>query len=480
MELFKGSFSSAQPFSKQTVSVPLPDEVNYGQRAQFVLPRMGDVISNITLSFTLPELTRAPKDTIESSEPMIDWHGRVHIWRPGVDMDYEQDHFIDTIIFPTSSDPPESLPSFANFHGSVTLEEGQTWRVGEFDYTLDNTLIPTAKVENNYKTQGYSDSISNAMLEEASLLIGGQTVQVLNGEILEILNDLTLPFSMDETLSKTQGRVYNPMGMTPAATNPQSSNFDVVQPPDFEPFPRRFYVPLRFFFHNKPGASLPHTLLTHHEVEVALKFRSLKYASSITTDVAKPAQLRLFVDYVTLSPPERAAMTAAPPELVIPQYQLNAFELAPTTGEQNVRLTFKHPVKELILVFQDMNTVETPGGPPRLFEYEDILESLSVRLNDWEKLPHEVGSGDYLHSVVPMNHHTASPRRNVYTYSFTLRPEEDDASGSINFSRVLNPSLSIRLKDVIGLESKNIYMRVYAVSLNVLVFGQGMGSLYFS
>lgn len=468
MDLFKGSFSSSQPFSKQTVSVPLPEEVLFGQRAQFVLPRMGDMISNITLSFKLPYLTRAPK----KFESRLVGKVPIHVWRPNVEGDYDKDYIIhdgDTI----SDIGIYENDIFVNKYADVS--DGDVWRVGPTDYTVASGQFD-AGVPNNSDKLGYSDSISNAILEEASLLIGGQTIQTINGELLEIMNDLTMPFSMDDTLQKTQGRTYTAKGMTPAASNPH----EFPNAPDLEPFPRRFYVPIRFFFYNKPEASIPHGLLTSHEVEVVFKLRSLKYASSINSDLVKPTELQLFVDYVTLGEEERAKMGTDQLEYVIPQYQMNAFELKNTTDEQTARLTFKHPVKELIFVIQDMDKVDDNAGvdPPKLFEYEDILDSLSIRLNDWEKLPHEVGSGQYLHSIVPMDHHSASPRRNIYVYSFTIRPEEDDASGSINFSRVLNPSISVRLKETTG--QSNLFMRVYAVSLNVLVIGRGLGSLYFS
>lgn len=465
MDLFKGNFQTALPFSKETVDVPLDRKVVFGERIQVTLPRMGDMISNISVSFELPELVKPPKE-FDSPTP---GNTRIHVWRPLVEGDYDMDHYIEYVTF----DPLDPLQGL-----SVTPQPEEWWRILEYDYKADGT-----KEANNTKYLSYCDSVSRALVEEVQLIVGGQVIQTLNGEIMELLEDLDTPFSQDTAMQKTQGRRYNAEGLGPASSAPQSTYFSDNPPMDMEPYPRRFYAPLKFFFKGNPQLSLPLFALNFHEVELAIKFRPITSVSSLeSTSLDISTGLRLFVDYVTLGEQEKSKIIASPLEYIIPQFQLNTYQLANTGDEQNFRMTFKHPAKELLCVIQDMTDIDPYPGqyPPKLFDYQDVLGSLSIRLNDWEKVSHDIATGHHLHSIVPMNHHTASPRRNQYVVAFTLTPEKEDAAGSINFSRVIHPTIGIKLKAENLVQGAQYHMRVYAVSLNMFIIGKGLGSLYFS
>ena len=56
--------------------------------------------------------------------------------------------------------------------------------------------------------------------------------------------------------------------------------------------------------------------------------------------------------------------------------------------------------------------------------------------------------GDYFNKVVPFEHHTNIPNsKRINVYSFALRPEEQQPSGSLNFSKVDNSQLEINLNN---------------------------------
>jgi hypothetical protein len=69
----------------------------------------------------------------------------------------------------------------------------------------------------------------------------------------------------------------------------------------------------------------------------------------------------------------------------------------------------------------------------------------------------------------------------VYTYSFALKPEEHQPSGTCNFSRIDSSSLNFSHMDgVTGSSNQNIKLFVYAVNYNVLRVMSGMGGLAYS
>jgi len=62
-------------------------------------------------------------------------------------------------------------------------------------------------------------------------------------------------------------------------------------------------------------------------------------------------------------------------------------------------------------------------------------------------------------------------------YSFALRPEEHQPSGSCNFSRIDNATLQLVLSNSTVEGTKTAKVRVYATNYNVLRVMSGMGGL---
>jgi len=78
--------------------------------------------------------------------------------------------------------------------------------------------------------------------------------------------------------------------------------------------------------------------------------------------------------------------------------------------------------------------------------------------------------------VQPYNHHSGSPYPGIYSYSFALKPEEHQPTGTCNFSRIDNAQVAITTAAV-G-DTKSLHM--FAVNYNVLRIQSGMGGLAFS
>jgi len=62
-------------------------------------------------------------------------------------------------------------------------------------------------------------------------------------------------------------------------------------------------------------------------------------------------------------------------------------------------------------------------------------------------------------------------------YSFALKPEEIQPSGTCNFSRIDQAEVSVYLKT--GMPT-NLLQKMFAVNYNVLKIASGMGGLVFS
>ena len=88
--------------------------------------------------------------------------------------------------------------------------------------------------------------------------------------------------------------------------------------------------------------------------------------------------------------------------------------------------------------------------------------------------------GTYFDQVQPWQHHTRAPDTGINVYSFALRPEEHQPSGSCNFSRIDNATLQVVLSNATVAGTNTAKVRVYATNYNVLRVMSGMGGLAYS
>ena len=88
--------------------------------------------------------------------------------------------------------------------------------------------------------------------------------------------------------------------------------------------------------------------------------------------------------------------------------------------------------------------------------------------------------GTYFDLVQPYQHHTRTPDTGINVYSFALKPEEHQPSGSCNFSRIDNATLQLVLSNATVAGTSTAKVRVYATNYNVLRVMSGMGGLAYS
>ena len=100
----------------------------------------------------------------------------------------------------------------------------------------------------------------------------------------------------------------------------------------------------------------------------------------------------------------------------------------------------------------------------------NVVES-TLRLNGQERMVTRDSS--YFNRVQPYQHHTGCPDLGINCYSFALKPEEHQPSGTCNFSRIDNAELNVNCANAGTLS-------VFAHGYNVLRVASGMGGLAYS
>ena len=234
-----------------------------------------------------------------------------------------------------------------------------------------------------------------------------------------------------------------------------------------------FYVPLRFWFCRHVGLSLPLIALQYHEVNINIKFTSSETA-------ADPATKSLWCNYIYLDTDERRRFAQVSHEYLIEQVQRQEYTV--TAGALNLKLNFNHPVKELIWGVP----VVAWGGAAGTSGSFGVLctaggegsDKWQLKLNGHDRF--EKQSITYFTRYQPMKYHTSIGYTitidSIAVYSFALKPEEHQPSGTCNFSRIDNALLTC--DNYTGDNSQQL--QVYAVNYNVLRIMSGMGGLAYS
>jgi hypothetical protein len=111
-------------------------------------------------------------------------------------------------------------------------------------------------------------------------------------------------------------------------------------------------------------------------------------------------------------------------------------------------------------------------------EGKNPVEVCKLQLNGQDRFTEREGS--YFDRVQPYQHHCRTPSTGINVYSFALRPEEHQPSGTCNFSRIDKATLqlTVSLNTVTGFRTAQV--RVYALNYNVLRVMSGMGGLAYS
>jgi len=325
------------------------------------------------------------------------------------------------------------------------------------------------------------------LLNYVEIEIGGQKIDKHYSHWMYIWNELSLP------LSKRDG--YNEMvGAYGGVIN------------------SILYVPLEFWFCRNVGLALPLIALQYHEVKININFETAENCKGAATAIGTTTlNASLWVDYIFLDTDERRRFAQVTHEYLIEQLQFTGQESF-SSASIKPKLSFNHPCKELVWfasIKNDTaqtannnwfnyttsdNAVTLPSGnlPTDYGLLKAALKNSSTTsanpigdaklvLNGNDRF--SVRNGSYFNLVQPYQHHENIPSNaGINVYSFSLKPEDHQPSGTLNMSRIDTAVLNITANSALTTSSSysKTSLYIYAVNYNVLRILSGMGGLAYS
>ena len=389
-----------------------------------------------------------------------------------------------------------------NIEQTVNGSAGDSGRLS-VTIARNGDLIGDMYIELNAKA-GLSSNTSGGLsscwaaeraIKDIELSIGGQRIDKQYQLWWRLYSEL----NMDEAKKATYGKM---------TTNPVPDAAGTV------------FLPLLFFFNRNPGLYLPLIALQYHEVRLDF---DLSAEFSGYTD---GQTFKVWGNYVYLDTEERRRFAQKGHEYLIEQVQHTGSDSVNAGATKQVRLSYNHPVKELVWCFNNGATsnastwnftsnvdntavvlscdphgevsnacvpIAQGTGCPMYAAGASLaqwcedgavtpgttsvgpLETFKLILNGQDRFKEQ--SGKYFNQVQSFNHHSGCPYPGVYSYSFALKPEEHQPTGTCNFSRIDNAQVQVALK---AAASNSTTLNMFATNYNVLRIQSGMGGLAFS
>ena len=333
----------------------------------------------------------------------------------------------------------------------------------------------------------WSESPGYSIIENISIKIGGQEIDKQDNIYLQIWSDITDDQEVKLCLLGNKTYMIEPLKIQPETT---------------------VYAPLKFWFCESFSQHLPLIALQYHEVEIEVELKDyhdmyqiLRKTGNKTYDYTNYKLKRkslvdtgLTCNYFQLDIEERKKFAQNSHEYLIQQVQKIKYSIQ---GNTNIPLTFNHPTKELMWVLQldslkNKNEIFNFSGQG-LYDDDNLPESLKhnvylrphllneakIKLNNIDRTDWQ--DNVFYYFVQNYDSHKNCAEHFVYIYSFSLDPKNtDQPSGSLNFSRIDNAELQVRVNNSQVNKDSKASIYVYALNYNVLKIQSGMAGLQFA
>jgi len=303
-------------------------------------------------------------------------------------------------------------------------------------------------------TANYCKYFGLRIINYVEIEIGGQRIDRHYAHWLYVWNELTLP------VSKRDG--YNDMVGAYGGTVGTNIN-------------KTLYVPIEFWFCRNVGLALPLIALQYHEVKININFESeVNCREDKNATTAIPFSASLWVDYIFLDTDERRRFAQLSHEYLIEQLQFTGEEAVVSTNIKS-KLNFNHPCKELVwfVTNSDNNNINwfnyttfknsvltsdtradqldaklaydgvSGNGNELIYPSNPVVDAKLV-LNGNDRFA--TRDGMYFNVIQPYQHHENIPKNaGINVYSFALKPEEHQPSGTLNMSRIDTAMLNLNI-----------------------------------
>jgi hypothetical protein len=469
---WRSTWKRCTRFSIESMGQPFNTSTAFGQEAQILLNRVGDMVYFLYVHVKLPGIVACDSSTENCHG--ITPGGQFPVFMDGGAACNPCAKMDEAALL-------EYLPSRYDNLGDAekvdALREAKDkWRKEKYGAGSELRCCTESDGDDpsSYEELGdtwchYCNDIGHFMLAKAKLVIGGQQVDQLWATFLFCWEELT--GKSGRRLLELTGRRYTRSSLVCDAREE-----------------RDLYIPLPFYFTLSSGNALPLASLAYHGVQINIEFEKLEklIVTSGSHVVVRNARTGLGVTandlwaemeitYVFLEQQEREKFQNSHFEQLVVQTQ-HYFK---TESKQICRipLSFNHPTLELIFCVRRQcqercNNWSNLSG----VDGRDPIVNAELLLNTTSRFGKKPAI--YWRGVVPYERHSNLPEAYIYCMCFALNPEANlEPSGSCNLSRIDSIELVLEVQSALCNESYTVL--VFSRSWNLMRFREGVAGAAF-
>jgi hypothetical protein len=314
--------------------------------------------------------------------------------------------------------------------------------------------------KNNGTYISWTDALGYSIFSDPiELEIGGVVVDKLYPQFLNIWNDLSKTNNdFGKNLMILKSDVYS------SGYYNASKDVDLI-------------IPLEFWFTKQYSSALP--LLSMYNQDIRVNFKLKDFSQCINYDGNEPSSRsiissQVLAEYIFLDDVILKQFQNQKHTYIIEQIQYHGDEIIPQNyTAYNTTLKFNNPCKELIFCCAEKQNVDNNN----YFVYSktsdggSLITEASLLLDG--KLRFDALPEFYYRSIFPDCVHNTIPLKYIYTMPFSLKPEDNQPTGSLNMSRFNDVVLSLRLPP----GNVDCMLYVFALSYNILTIENGTFTL---
>jgi hypothetical protein len=452
-------------------------------------------------------VARGPQDMFLTSNPILTFFKSVYKKHTNFAMEHISQEF--TVI-----------PSYSTT--SVTTSIVKIDRDGDLINDIYLVYDLPDIYSTSYENFRWIKNIGQNIINKAEFLIGGQLIDRVYSQWLNIWNELTLTYPKRIHYDHMIGNhtndhtIYN--GEYSTNINPSVKR-------------QRLYIPLDFWFTRDSGLAVPLIALQYIEAEVRIEFNPLNTLFTMGPNNESPTTFfdnndiqgfdestifwkfvngtnsndqiwnqRAYIDikYTFLDTDERLKFSQSTHEYLITQTQYRVYD-GIINSTNTLDIILQNPTIELVWVLQrtdvhihnDWNNYSSSLDGSLIYETSslnidnksifdngrNIMYQATLLFNGNTRF--ETKDHTFFEHVQPYKYHNGSSNEGINMFSFSLNPENQQPSGSCNMSVINKIELQLQTKDAVAKPYHyNLYL--YARTYNVLRIMSGLGSLVFA
>jgi hypothetical protein len=321
-------------------------------------------------------------------------------------------------------------------------------------------LPPLTKASGEFAC--WSDALGYAIFSEPiELEIGGVVVDKVYPQFMDIWDEFS-----NGTKKLGKNLMVLKSDVKSATMNNASQTVDLM-------------IPLEFWFTKNYNLALP--IISMIQQDIKINFKLKDFSKVIHYDGIEPQQVpilesNVYAEYIFLDDIILEQFQMQKHTYIIEQTQFHQTEFIPAGASfYNTDLKFNHPVKELFFCCATSTNVENNNH----FAYSNsddgpLVKEASLVLDGkrrFEFLPeffYRCMFPEAVHSVIPLKY--------IYSMPFSIRPEDNQPTGSLNMSRFNDITLALKMVK----DNPDCLLYVYALSYNVAIIQNGFFSLEFA